>query len=39
MEASDILKEEQVTPNDFLDFIRRERLSQIDTNAKSTSNK
>jgi hypothetical protein len=29
METADILKEEQVTPKDLLDFIRRERLSDI----------
>jgi hypothetical protein len=29
-EAAQILKEEQVTPNDFLAFIRRERLSDIE---------
>lgn len=29
MEAAQILKDENVTPSDFLDFIRRERLSDI----------
>jgi Type III restriction enzyme, res subunit len=31
MEAAQILKDDNVTPSDFLDFIRRERLSEIST--------
>ncbi|PFC40640.1 hypothetical protein CN300_26255 [Bacillus thuringiensis] len=29
LEAAEILKEEQVTPNDFLDFIKKEKLADI----------
>ena len=29
VEVAQILKDEQATPNDFLEFIRRERLSYI----------